>query len=73
VRWRLNLHPFSALSDEPRTISFQAQAPAGVALLLFSLALPVFLLPLRPLMARMSRRDAREARALARRTPPNTH
>ena len=44
---------------------FQAQAPAGVALLLFFLALPVFLLPLRPLMAWMSRRDEFEADAFA--------
>jgi len=43
----------------------QAQAPAGVALLLFFLALPVFLLPLRPLMAWMSRRDEFEADAFA--------
>ena len=36
-----------------------------MALLLFFLALPVFLLPLRPLMAWMSRRDEFEADAFA--------
>ena len=43
----------------------QTQAPAGVALLLFFLALPVFTLPLRPLMAWLSRRDEFEADAFA--------
>lgn len=43
----------------------QSQAPAGVALLLFFLALPVFALPLRPLMAWLSRRDEFEADAFA--------
>lgn len=43
----------------------QTQAPAGVALLLFFLALPVFALPLRPLMAWLSRRDEFEADAFA--------
>lgn len=43
----------------------QQHVPAGVPLMLFFLALPVFALPLRPIMAWMSRRDEFEADAFA--------